>query len=499
MSKRSRHVRPMIPPPRTASAVPALQLRQFFEIALAAEELQRAGQLPAALRGYRVVMEAVGKRHALGVRCMFLTALCAWQMRIYHEAVLLMEEVRRCDWNNADVHYNLGLFYHGTGRPADAADCYRVALALKPGYAAAENNLGNALRELGDVETAQLCYDRLIERNPTDPEARYNLAHVMLLRGHLEKGFRLYDARWQCAAWIAEYGRRDIATPALTATTPVREGAHVFVYQEQGIGDCLQFLRYVPKLLALPIRVTLEVPLELGAWAKRALAGIDRLTVTQRGDPVPAHDFNVSLLSVPTLFPIHDEADIPPVWPLAVSKPSGLYTRPGDDREVIGFAWAGNPRHHNDRHRSAPLRDLARLFTRPNTRFVSLQVGRRGVDLFAELPTLAIGPGSEIVECSHAMTDLEATAAIIRQCAAVVTVDTSIAHVAGTLGVRTLILTSWLSEWRWQLERTDSPWYPSVELVRQPTLGDWPATIDRALALLGDAPASPSPLTQAAA
>lgn len=484
MGRRHLHHRkgPLIPPPKqTRTRI----MQDALTMLAAAEELQRAGQLPAALRGYRLIMEGLGKHNPIAHKAMFLTALCAWQMRIYHEAVLLMEEVRRVEWQNPDVHYNLGMFYHSVGRVEDAADSYRVALAIKPTYAAAENNLGNALRELGDTALAEECFQRLIERNPTDAEARYNLSHVMLLRGHLERGFALYDARWECASWVAEYGRADITSPRVTSETTAR--AHVLVYQEQGLGDCLQFLRYLPPMLERFAHVTFEAPRELGPWLTRALAGRDRLTVIMRGDPIPPHDANISLLSVPPLVGIADETAIPPVLPIAVRKPSGLYTAPGDTRDIIGFAWAGNPRHHSDRHRSAPLTQLRELFMRPNTRFVSLQIGARGVDLLCELPSLELGAGSEIIECSHAMTDLEATAAIIQQCTALVTVDTSIAHLGGTLGVRTLILTSWLSEWRWQLDRTDSPWYPTVELIRQPSLGDWPAAARLARARL-DAP-----------
>lgn len=472
MSRRQFHRRPLIPPPKPVRR----PLEDALALLLAAEDLQRAGQLPAALRGYRVIMEGLGKGNAIAHRAMFLTALCAWQMRIYGEAILLMEEVRRLQPTNPDAHYNLGLFYHAVGRPVDAADSYRFCLALKPEYAAAENNLGNALRELGDVETASLCFDRLIARDPQDPEARYNLAHVVLLRGQLARGFDLYESRWQCAGWNAEYGRPDIGSPRLEPGAPA--GTHVLVHQEQGLGDTLMFLRYLPRLAALGYRLTFEAPRELGRWLKSLES--DQLTVIQRGDAIPAHDAHLPLLSVPPFLGAVEEATLPPPAVIPVRRPSPLAAAPDDPRPLVGFAWAGNPRHHNDRHRSMALADLAPLFTLPGVRFVSLQVGARGVDLLHEIPTLPLGAGSEIVDVSAQLTDFEDTAALVQRCAAVVTVDTSITHLAATLGVRTLLLSSWLSEWRWQLERSDSPWYPTLEILRQPSLGDWAAVVHEA-------------------
>jgi tetratricopeptide (TPR) repeat protein len=498
MSRRHGHLT-LIPPPKVKR--PAMDAGVYLA---AAELLHREGQLQAALKGYRVIMERfapsrscsacrpdLGRlcpQHVLGVRAAFLTSLCAFQMRLYGEAILLMDEVRFWCKNLVDVHYNLGIFLHAVGDVAAAADCYRMALALKPDHAAAENNLGNALRELGDVETATLCFDRLLSRDPQDPEARYNLSYITLLHGLFERGFALYESRWDCAGWKSEYGRKDVTSPRLErADAPP---CRVFVFQEQGIGDTLQFMRYLPLLLDHGHSVIFEAPIELADWLQ--VFNQPGFTVIKRGEPIPEHDAHVPLLTLAPLLGTKTEADIPPILRPDVRIPAStpmvrdLHDR--DHRALVGICWAGNAKHHNDRHRSTTVDQLAPLFARPNTRFVSLQIGSRGVDLLAAAPSLALGEGSELLDCSAAMTSFEATAALIQRCDAVVTVDTSIAHLAGTLGVRTLILTSWLSEWRWMLERTDSPWYPSVELVRQPRLGDWPAAAQLARDLLEDLP-----------
>jgi len=455
---------------------------EIVGMVVAAEQLHREGLLWPAMCGYRAAILALGPAfltHPAGRRAGFLLALGSYQMRIYDEAVSIMEAVRDAQWDDPIVHYNLGMLYGAARRPVDAAESYRIALALDPTMVAAENNLGNTLRELGDLDGSARCYERIMQRDPADAAARYNLAHVVLLHGDLARGFALYESRWQVAAWVAEYGRRDITSPRLVSGNP---GCTVFVHQEQGLGDTLQCLRYLPYLVRLGYRVIFEAPRELGPW----LRGIESygLSVITKGAPIPAHDAHLPLLSIPAHLGIQSESDIPPRIDIPVRVPSPLWTAPGDMRRVVGFAWAGNAAHHADHHRTAPLEQLAALFALPHTRFVSLQILDRAVELYGALPRLPLGEGSEIVDVSSRLQDFETTAALVRACDAIVTVDTSMAHLGGVLGVPTFVLLNWLSEWRWQLERTDSPWYESVRLVRQPTLGDWPSTAHEAVRLI---------------
>lgn len=451
----------------------------------AAEELQRGGQFHVAFNAYFDLMVKYGPNTNIGNRAGFLAALSLFQMREYAPAIQLMrddvigQDPNHPKWSNPDHHYNLGVLYQAAARPREAINAYLTAMALRPDMAQAENNLGNALREVGDVEAAEICYSRLLSRDPQDPQARYNLSYITLLRGMLARGFELYEDRLQCAGYTAEYHRPDITSPRMKLMQPL---CRVFVHQEQGIGDTLQYLRFVPMLAAKGYEVTFESPIELGDWLKALeLPGV---TMIKRGEQIPEHDVHLAMMSLPYFCGILSEQDIPaPLLP-PVRVPSPLWTAPGDDRPVVGICWAGNAKHRNDHYRSMPIDALAPLLKLPNTRFVSLQVGARGIDLLGALSRLELGAGSELVTCTAGLANFEATAALIQRCAAVVSVDTSILHLAGGLGVRTLALTSWLSEWRWQLERTDSPWYPSVELVRQPTLGDWLATAERARHLL---------------
>jgi tetratricopeptide (TPR) repeat protein len=463
----------------------ALPKNQDLLLLAAAEELQRAGQFRAAFTGYFDLMVRYGPNTNIGNRAGFLAALALFQMREYRPAIQLMrddvigDDPTHVKWSNPDHHYNLGVLYQAAAMPREAAESYRTALSLKPDMATAENNLGNALRELGDVETAETCFDRLLARDPQDPEARYNLSYITLLRGMLARGFELYEDRLRCAGYVAEYHRAEITTPRMARD---QASARVFVHQEQGVGDTLQYLRFLPLLAAQGHDVTFESPIELGDWLEAL--DVPGVRVIRRGTPIPPHDVHLPMMSLPYFVGITSERDIPaPLLP-PIRVPSPLWTAAGDERPVIGLCWAGNAKHRNDHYRSMPVDALAPILRLPHTRFVSLQVGSRGIDLLGALPRLELGAGSELVTCSSGMASFEATAALVRQCAAVVSVDTSILHLAGGLGVRALALTSWLSEWRWQLDRTDSPWYPSVELVRQPTLGDWNATAERARHLL---------------
>lgn len=476
---------PLIPPPRQSPSLRAARQTEqdMHALYVASHGLHLRGEFRAAAMGYRRVMQALGPHHPVGQQGAYDLALLCHQMRINREAVLLMEFYHQAQPRNPDALYNLGIFYGGLGDLPNAARCYRHALALRPDHVATENNLGNVLREMGDLETAELCYRRILARDPVEPESRYNLSYILLLRAQFARGFALYEERWRCESYVAEYGRPDLTTPRLT-----REDGpcHVYVRHEQGIGDVLQMMRFLPQLVAMGHTVTFEPAVELSPWLEE-IDLPEGVTLHHRNDHPPPHDRHISVVSLPHFFGVTTEADIPEPWAPQISplRLLRMFRILGHDpRPLVGLCWAGSRGHHNDRHRSMPASDLLPLLQRPNTRFVSLQIGERGTELLATLGGATLGGGSELLDVSAHLRDYGDTAALISACTAVVTVDTSIAHCAGTLGVQTFALTSWLSEWRWMLERTDSPWYPSLTLVRQPTLGDWPATVAAAAAHL---------------
>ena len=459
--------RPLIPPPKI---LPFSRKGKVVSLLLAAEALHKCGDIFKAMRAYRVIAELVPRRDPIMLRAMFLAALGAYQLRQYGDACQLMEAVRSAEWENPDVHYNLGLIYDASGNPEFAADSYRTALAIKPESAATETNLGNVLRQLGDEAGAELCYQRVLDRAPADPEARYNLAHVLLVRGELARGFQEFEQRWGCEGYVAEYGRPDLRAPRWTPDSPAKT---VLVHAEQGFGDTLQFLRYLPMLLDRGLTVIFEAQPQL----RRLLAQLEQpgLTLISRGDPVPDHDAQIPLLSLTAALQT-GYLSIPPLLPLRAG-PSSIDL--GDSGYFrVGVCWSGNPNHHNDRNRSARLDALASMFHVAGIRWISLQVGAGAGDFSIALPQLMHWDGRQIVnelaDVSAHLRDFADTAALIDQLDLVITVDTSIAHLAATLNKPVWLMLPHLPEWRWQQERADSPWYPSMRIFRQRARADWP-------------------------
>lgn len=459
--------RPLIPPPKI---LPFSRKGKVVSLLLAAEALHRRGEIFKAMRAYRVVAELVPRRDPIMLRAMFLAALGAYQMRQYGDAVQLMEAVRSAEWENPDVHYNLGLIYDASGSPEFAADSYRTALAIKADNPATETNLGNVLRQLGDEAGAELCYQRVLERAPADPEARYNLAHVLLVRGDLARGFQEFEQRWGCEGYVAEYGRPDLTAPRWIADSPART---VLVHAEQGFGDTLQFLRYLPILLERGLDIIFEVQPQL----RRLLDQLQqpRLTVISRGEAIPPHEAQIPLLSLTAALGT-DEKNIPPLFPLQAIAEAPIELPSAGFR--VGVCWSGNPNHHNDRNRSAQLRAIAPMFQLPRIHWISLQVGAGAADFAVALPRLHHRKnGRTVNHCSDVsayLRDFSDTAALMTALDLIITVDTSIAHLAATLGKPVWLMLPHLPEWRWQQQRQDSPWYPTIRIFRQERRADWP-------------------------
>jgi tetratricopeptide (TPR) repeat protein len=409
----------------------------------------------------------------------------------------------------AKAHNNRGTALNALGRPREAIQCYRTALAIDPGFAGAYNNLGNALQALDLPEEAIALYKKAIAVTPDYAEAYSNLGHALhalnrhreaiehyeisaaikpsypdahwnealarLSLGEFDIGWKKYEWRWRNRALNLQ--RRELAQPLWLGETEIA-GKTILLHAEQGYGDALQFARYIPLVAQRGARVVLEVhkPL-LPLLADCAGAAI----VAARGEVLPAFDLHCPLLSLPLALGTRLET-IPP--PLTLSAPAAkiaqwrpLFERSGRPR--IGLAWAGNPNHKNDRSRSVPLRQLRPLLDRADLRFLSLQKDLRSDD--AE----AIAGSPNLLSPGNAMGDFADTAALIHHLDLVITVDTAIAHLAGTLGKEVWILLPVTADWRWLIERRDSPWYPCARLFRQSKRGDWPGVIAEVAAELG--------------
>ena len=363
-----------------------------------------------------------------------------------------------------EAYNNLGIVRQHQGKLEEAITAYRTALDLKAEHVEAHNNLGLALQALGRLDEAVSSFDRAVHLKRDYVDASVNRAHCLLLSGDLRRGFIEYEARWR---------RKDIFVP--TFAQPVWDGSElprgtILLHAEQGFGDTIQFVRYAPLVAERVGRVLVECDPAL-CRIVASVPGVER--VIPRGEDLPDFDAHVALLSLPRIFATTLET-IPSRVPYLRPPPSGVVlTSPADNWRKVGIAWSGRPEQGNNRNRSCPLTQFLRFRKTSDVVFFSLQKGSQAEDL-AQLE------GQLIVEdLSGKLTDLAETASIMKQLDLVITVDTSVAHLAGALGLPVWTLLSFAADWRWLRERNDSPWYPTMRLFRQPKPGDWDSVFTR--------------------
>ena len=372
---------------------------------------------------------------------------------------------------NARAHAYLGNVLRDLGRFADAHAQFARARALAPDDAEVIANEGLVWQHEGDLDQAIDCYTRAIELQPNSEPLRSNLAQALLLAGRFEEGWTAFEHRFA-----------DPATAAQVASLPGARwrgeevaGKILLLRCEQGLGDAIQFARYVPVLSGMGARVSLVGPARLA----RLMAGLGGLSAyIAEDDRLPHADFHAPLISVPHLL---RSAAIPAQIPYLSAEPD-LIARWGsrlaqDARLRIGIAWQGNPTYGMDYLRSIPPLRMAEMIVGIDARFISLQ---HGGGLHAPVAAGAQDFGAEL-DREHAFVD---TAAMMANLDLVITSDTAIAHLAGALGRPAWVLLPYAPDWRWRLGRSDCDWYPSLRLFRQPRPGDWDgvmAAVRRAL------------------
>jgi hypothetical protein len=362
------------------------------------------------------------------------------------------------------------------GEPAAAIAHYQRALALEPSFADYHMNLGNAQRDLARLPDAVAGYERALALQPELGDAHWNMATALLVGGDFVRGWAAYQKRWQTRRLAAH--RRSFAVPPWDGADPA--GRTVLVHAEQGMGDVIQFCRYLPLLRARGARTVLLID---GGWRQlapllRSLDGVDRLAL----DLAEAGDFDLycPLLDLPLRFGT-ELATIPAHVPYLAADPTRTDWRArlaGDGTPRIGIVWAGNRSNTRDRLRSVRLELLLPLLALPGLRWFGLQVG----DGRGDLEGRKLPPG--FTDLGPELHDFADTAAVLAELDLVISVDTSVAHLAGALGRPVWLLLPTAPDWRWLLERDDSPWYPSARLFRQPAAGDWASVIARVSAAL---------------
>jgi len=312
-----------------------------------------------------------------------------------------------------------------------------------------------------------VSYGKTLALRKDDADAQFMTALALLARGDYRAGFEKYEARW----------RRTGMPPAKSRGRPLWRGdtplAHktLLLHAEQGLGDTIQFARYVPLVAKAGAKIVLEVHTELRALLAR-LPGA--ATIVARGEAVPPFDLHCPLGSLPLALRTELEsvpADIP--YLAADERRMAAWAERLGSRDLprIAIAWSGNASHINDRNRSMPFAALAPLFDAP-ARFISIQRDVRAGD--AE----ALAAEKRVIHLGDALDDFADTAAVLSQCDIVITVDTAVAHLAGALGRPVWVLLPFAPDWRWGLSGDTTPWYPTARLFRQSSLGEWNGVIE---------------------
>jgi Flp pilus assembly protein TadD len=403
-----------------------------------------------------------------------------WQLRgvsfaglkRYDEFLADSRAAHALDPNDAQTHSNIGYALQALDRNEEALAWLDRSLELRPNFAISVAVKAAALAELRRFDEAFAAYHLARVIDPSYAVAEWNLALLQMLTGNFRDGWAGREARWRIPALSAGF-YPEFSKPAWSGAEPI-EGKTVLLCADEGLGDSIQLVRYVEMVAARGARVILVVHDPLCSLLS-GLAGVSQCLPKSPG-ALPAFDFHCPLSRLPLIFETRLDAipaDRSYLPAPAADRVQGWEERLGPHAKLrVGRVWSGRPTHVNDHNRSIPLRTLSRILDVDAT-FVSLQKDPRPDDM------AGLWERSDIVDLTADLTDFAETAALICCLDLVVTVDTSVAHLAGALGCPTWILLPYTPDYRWLLDRDDSPWYPSVRLFRQIERGDYASVLDR--------------------
>jgi tetratricopeptide (TPR) repeat protein len=422
------------------------------------------------------------------------------------EARAQLEQAVALEPNLAEAHNNLGTVLHRQRHSEQAIESFRRALTLRPDYLRAKYNLGAVQADLRELDKAIATFHEVLGVDPDSAEAANGLGGALVHRGQpaealpwIERSLQLkpnYAEAHQNRAvvwllqgdfqrgWPEFEWRRKLKDCAPAGCLPrpwagqAMPGATLLLFAEQGLGDTLQFVRFALDARERVGKVILVCQPPLVNLLQRGCAGLDG--VVPQGAPLPASDVQAPLMSLPGLLgatadslaartpSIRPAAELAAAWRTRLASTEGL---------KVGIAWQGNPQYPDDRFRSIPLEHFAPLTRIEGVTLFSLQKGfgsEQLAELLEPLPVVDLGP--ELDGAAGAFMD---TAAVMVQLDLVITSDTAVAHLAGALGVPVWVALAHVSEWRWLVDRDESPWYPSMRLFRQTATGDWPGVFAR--------------------
>jgi tetratricopeptide (TPR) repeat protein len=426
--------------------------------------LHKAGDFHSAMNVYADVL----KRHPKHAYALYCMALLFEAINEPHQALTLFDQCLKIKPALTEAHFNKGVVLQWLGQFADAEASYREAIRRDPRFAPAWINLGNTLFARGAQAEAIAAYDRATELAPDSAEGVHNRSFVHLLRGDWAQGWEDYEQRW---ALPGHAGANQLPDTPWWTGEPL-EGKRITLVHEQGVGDTLMMLRYVPGLDFLGAQVTVRIPPALASLARTSFpyAAVDAPAVAhligrQNEAPWPDADYVLPMMSLPHRFGTRPDTVPLRSVPYLVAPETGPRV-PVTEGFRVGFVWKGSKDHKNDRNRSTALSDWLPLLTIPGVSWLCFQQEMTDAERYAL---------SQIPSVTHAGTfaDWGETAYALTQVEALVAVDTGITHLSGGLGIPTCILLSACPDFRHMMAGFGSKWYASHALFRQPKHGDW--------------------------
>ncbi|MBK9441147.1 MAG: glycosyltransferase family protein [Comamonadaceae bacterium] len=379
----------------------------------------------------------------------------------FNKAILLKADVAEYFNNRGNLHADMNHLQ-------EALLDYDQAILLKPDLADAYNHKGNLHEDLLEYSTALNCYDKAISIKPDHANAQWNRSLLKLLMGNYLEGWKLYEWRWKS---VRTSLKREFSEPLWMGDFSINNKS-IFIFSEQGYGDAIQFCRYIPILEGMGARVIFEVP---GNLLQIMATLSSSVVLIPNGTTLPKFDCYCPLISLPHAFATVIET-IPSKIPYLRSSQNKreLWKNKltGEGKPRIGIVWSGSNEHLNDKRRSLALQQLEAIFNLP-VEFHSIQKEIRDIDIDVLMQF------DMIHQHQHDLIDFDDTAALIDELDLIISVDTSVAHLAASMGKEVWILLPLTPDFRWMLDREDSPWYPTVRLFRQTKLDKWDDVISR--------------------
>ena len=392
----------------------------------------------------------------------FNKALILTKLNSLNDALDSYKEVLKNQPNSVDAFINSGVIFCTLKEPIKALKCFDSAINIQSNNSMAHNNRGNILTELGRCDEAIKSYEKAVKINPNFADANNNIALINLLLGKYENGWKLFEWRWKGPQ---KKDFRDFKKPLWLGLEDIKDKV-ILISAEQGLGDFIQFYRYCDLVENLGAYIIIETPKELFSLIK--LQNTKRIII-EKDEAIPEFDYYCPIMSLPLAFNTTVDNVPSPLSYIKSDKKKSLFwhAKLGEKKRTrVGIVWSGAQNKETDQDRSLLLKQLKPILDLPID-FFSLQKEVRDIDKDFLLQSININDFHKDIK------DFSDTAALICEMDIVISVDTSVAHLAGALGKPLWILLPFASDYRWMLDRIDSPWYPTATLFRQIEANNW--------------------------